>query len=102
MTDSTDTKKMSKLTQDQLARQLSLAGDPTRLQILSVMFDWGESCVSTVADELDISVAAASYHLNLMADNGYFTRHRDGQRICYRLEDNEFISCLRILVEKNL
>lgn len=86
----------------ELARKLSIAGDPTRLQILKVMFDWQEGCVSAVAEEVDISVATASYHLNHMADNEYLTRKRDGQSICYQLNENKFVTCLQKLLETNL
>jgi predicted transcriptional regulator len=85
-----------------LARMLSLAGDSTRLQILELLFSWQEGCVSSIADELDISVATASYHLNHMADNGYFSRDRDGQKVCYVLENNDFVACLQELLDKNL
>lgn len=86
----------------QLARKLSIAGDPTRLQILQLMFEWEEGCVSSIAEEIDVSVATASYHLNHMADNGYFTRKRDGQSICYQLKKNKFVTCLQKLLAANL
>lgn len=86
----------------ELARKLSIASDPTRLQILKVMFDWREACVSAVAEEASTSVATASYHLNHMADNGYLTRKRDGQSICYQLNENKFVTCLQKLLEANL
>lgn len=93
--------KQSHLTTQELARKLSIAGDPTRLTILKLMFSWGEGCVSAIAEAADVSVATASYHLNLMADNGYFERERDGQSICYKLCDTEFIRCLKKLEKRS-
>ena len=99
-TASTQNKK--KYNYEELARMLSLAGDQTRLRILELLYDWQEGCVSSIADELNISVATASYHLNHMADNGYFSRDRDGQTVCYVLKNNEFVACLQELLDKNL
>lgn len=101
---SADTTEDTENTNDrqQLARMLSLAGDPTRLEILELMYEWREGCVSSVAEALDTSVATASYHLNLMADNGYFARERDGQTICYRLEDHAVVDCIEKLIEAKL
>jgi len=87
--------------EEELARKLSIAGDSTRLQILVLMFDWEKGCVSSVAEAIDTSVATASYHLNLMADNGFLTRNRDGQTICYELKDSKFITCLEKLVDRS-
>lgn len=100
MTPSTQSKQVN-ITHETLARKLSLAGDPTRLAILEVMFDWEQACVSSIAEAVGISVATASYHLNLMADNGYFTRQRDGQSICYELNGTEFIQCLKTLINES-
>jgi DNA-binding transcriptional ArsR family regulator len=86
----------------QLARKLSIASDPTRLKILQLMLDWQKGCVSSIADSTDISVATASYHLNHMADNDYFTRERDGQSVCYHLNDNKYVACLRKLLKSEL
>lgn len=82
----------------ELARMLSIAGDATRLSILCFMFEKEEACVSEVADAIDSSVATASYHLNKMADNDFFTRHRDGNAICYRIVESDFIHKLRPLI----
>ena len=85
----------------ELARKLSIAGDSTRLKILVLMFDWKQGCVSSVAEATETSVATASYHLNLMADNGFFRRNRDGQTICYQLVDSTFIACLEKMVNRS-
>jgi len=86
----------------EIARMLSLAGNPTRLRILALLNEWQEGCVSSIADELDITVATASYHLNHLADNDYSSRNRDGQTVCYTLNDNDFVTCLQKLLDENL
>lgn len=82
----------------QLARMLSIAGDPTRLDILCFLFEELEACVSEIAEEVDISVASASYHLNKMADNDLLIRERDGNAICYCLAETSFIKKLEELI----
>ncbi|MBI5729066.1 MAG: winged helix-turn-helix transcriptional regulator [Candidatus Magasanikbacteria bacterium] len=80
------------------ARLIELAGDPTRLRILCFMFEYGEACVSDIAESLDMSVNAVSHHLQIMRDNGYFETERVGSMICYKLIRNEFTKQLEKLI----
>lgn len=81
-----------------LARLLALAGDPTRLRILCFMFQYGEACVSDIAESLDMNITAVSHHLQVMRDNGYFETERQGNMICYTLKEDRFTKDLKKLV----
>lgn len=76
------------------ARLLSIAGDETRIRILCFMFEYGEGCVSDIADSLDASVNTVSHHLRMMKDLGMLASERMGVSICYRLVRDEFINNL--------
>jgi len=81
-----------------LADQLSLVGDNTRVEILCQLFTCERMCVSAVADAVDVSVANASYHLNLLADAGLCGRQRADKQICYHTKDSEFMKNLQHLL----
>ena len=80
------------------AKILSLAGDPTRLRILCLMFAYKKSCVGDIAESLGESVANISQHLQTMKDNGFFITERKGNNICYQLVSDEIIQRLHPLV----
>ena len=44
-------------------------------------------CVSELAKEIDISNAGVSQQLKVMEQAGIIVRERDGQKICYRIDD---------------
>ena len=76
------------------SRLLALAGDETRVRILCFMFEYGEACVSDIAESLDMNINTISHHLRMMKDNGMFTSERMGTNICYKLVRSEFVSKL--------
>ena len=76
------------------ARLLALAGDETRIRILCFMFEYGEACVSDIAESLGASINTVSHHLRMMKDNGMFTSERMGINICYKLVRDEFMDKL--------
>jgi len=81
------------------ARMLALAGDPTRLRILCFMFDHKEACVSEISKGLNMSIASISHHLQIMKEEGFFKTNRMGTKICYTLEDTEFVNLMKNCVE---
>ena len=91
-------KKYKKIPIDQemikRARLLALAGDETRIRILCFMFEYGEACVSDIAESLDMNINTISHHLRMMKDNGMFTSERMGVNICYKLTRSEFVDKL--------
>lgn len=76
------------------ARLLSIAGDDTRIRIFCFLFEYGEGCVSDIAESLDISVNTASHHLRMMKDVGLLASERMGMNICYKLVRDEFVNNL--------
>ncbi len=69
-----------------LARHLSLLGDPTRLRILLSLAHAGELCVCDLADILGMETSAISHQLRKLRDSGLVTNYREGSTIYYRLE----------------
>jgi len=76
------------------ARLLAIAGDETRIRVLCFLFEYGEACVSDIAESLGISVNTTSHHLRMMKDVGLLTSERMGVNICYKLVRNEFVNHL--------
>lgn len=73
-----------------LARLFFAAADPARIRILLTLQRRGEACVSDLADELDMSVAAVSHHLQLLRECRCLKTIRMGRMICYRFVSNRF------------
>jgi DNA-binding transcriptional ArsR family regulator len=83
----------------ELAEQLALVGDKTRIEIICQLFMSEKAiCVSEIAESMEISVANASYHLNLLADAELCDRKRKDKRICYSTKDTEFMKNLKYLL----
>lgn len=80
------------------ARLLALAGDPTRIRILCVLFQARDVCVTDIAKSLDMTVSATSHQLQLLKDNGLLTTKRMGQNICYSLKENGFTKQLKQII----
>lgn len=76
------------------ARLLSLAGDETRIRIFCFLFEYGEGCVSDIAESLSISVNTTSHHLRMMRDVGLLASERAGVNVCYTLIRDEFVNDL--------
>ncbi|MBI2355877.1 MAG: winged helix-turn-helix transcriptional regulator [Candidatus Doudnabacteria bacterium] len=77
------------------ARLLELAGNPTRIRILCVLYERGEVCVSDIAKSLNMSIASISHHLQIMKDNGLVEDERMGNSICYKPVKNELTNKLK-------
>jgi ArsR family transcriptional regulator, lead/cadmium/zinc/bismuth-responsive transcriptional repressor len=77
------------------ARHLALAGDETRIRILCFLFEYGEACVSDIAESVGASVNTTSHHLRLMKDNGLLESERMGTSICYKFVQSEFMNNLK-------
>ncbi len=80
------------------ARQLALAGDPTRIRIFCLLYERKEACVTEIAERLGMSVASISHHLQMLKDNDLLEAERMGSTICYRVAQNDFTRNLKRLV----
>lgn len=71
----------------------SVLGDPGRFRIFKLLMNRDESlCVSEMASLFNVSVPAASQQLKLMEMSGLVVPVREGQKICYELnEKNDYV-----------
>ena len=61
-------------------------GDPTRVQVLSILLE-GESSVNDLASAIGISQSALSHQLALLRNLGFVSSRREGQKVYYRIDD---------------
>lgn len=84
-----------------LAKKLIVVGDQSRLKILCVIFDKKKVCVSEIAEQLGMSVATVSHHLQSLSKAGLLEPNREGKRVCYMLVKSEFNSDLKNFICRN-
>ena len=77
-----------------------LLSDPTRFKILYLLCKSEDGlCVHEVADAVPISHSAASHQLSKLEDRGVVNSFREGQSVCYRLNEtpytNELINIIK-------
>ena len=65
-------------------------GDPTRLRIVEMLAERGETCVCKIVDELGLSQPAISHHMAALKHAGLLFARRDGQWIHYSLNPRAF------------
>ena len=74
---------------------MQLLGDDTRYKIFKLLYGGKNLCVSEIAEELHISVPAVSQHFRIFELVGIVDKVRTGQRVCYKLKENdEFVAKL--------
>lgn len=71
---------------DKLQAIFNALGDPTRYQIVKLLIDKPELCVSEVANQIGISTAGISQHMRILESSGLVRPQRLGQKTCYRLQ----------------
>lgn len=67
------------------AARFALLGDPTRLHLVSLLCEHGETSVGDLAEAAAISIANASQHLRKLALGGILGRRRAGNQVYYRV-----------------
>jgi len=83
----------------EIAGVLRLLSDPTRFRILCCLIEHSEGmCVFELAEELDVSHSAMSHQLNRLEDRGIVGSFREGQSVCYQLEDTPAVRRLRQII----
>ncbi|MDQ3158968.1 MAG: metalloregulator ArsR/SmtB family transcription factor [bacterium] len=75
-----------------LRQILQLLGDSTRYKMFRILSAKHDLCVSEIAERLNISVPAASQHFRAMENAGLVLKKRDGQKMCYMLDDEDAIT----------
>lgn len=77
-----------------------ILSDPTRFRILSLLFgSVGELCVTDIAKTVNISHSAASHQLSKLEAHGIVSSYRDGQTVCYEVNDNELVNNLKRVMQ---
>ena len=78
--------KQSKL---ELVDKFNALGDRTRFRLLELLLKDDGICVSELAKEIEISNAGVSQQLKIMEQAGILVRKRNGQKICYRVDESD-------------
>ncbi len=72
---------------EDLAGLFKVFGDPTRIQILFVLFE-AEVCVCDLAEALDMTSSAISHQLSFLKQNKLVKSRREGKSVFYSLADD--------------
>ena len=95
MINATGTQKIEKL-----SKKLQAVGDPSRMKIMCYLFDAKKACVSDIAENLNISIAITSHHLQALAKEELLTSCREGKKVCYTLAKIDIMSDLKKFICK--
>lgn len=60
-------------------------GDPTRLKIVEMLAERGETCVCKIVERFGLSQSAISHHMAALKNAGLVNGRREGQWIHYSL-----------------
>jgi DNA-binding transcriptional ArsR family regulator len=82
------------------ASKMAVVGDPHRLRMICFLSEHERSCVSEVAEALDLPIANASHHLRALCTQGVLDSVRDGKKICYMLSNDQFAKELKNFICK--
>jgi len=72
----------------QLSDTFRALGDANRLKIIKLLAGDKNLCVSEVASEVGITVDGISQHMKILEKAGLVVPEREGQKICYRINNN--------------
>jgi ArsR family transcriptional regulator, arsenate/arsenite/antimonite-responsive transcriptional repressor len=72
---------------EQLAAMFRVLGDPSRLQLLSLIASQptGAACVCELIEPLGLSQPTVSHHLKVLFEAGFLTKERRGTWMYYRV-----------------
>lgn len=70
---------------DAAVSAFAMLADPTRVRILWVLRDGGETDVSTLAEQAGVSATVASQHLAKLRMTGLVATRKAGRHVHYRL-----------------
>lgn len=87
-----------KQTLEQIAELFKAFGDPTRVQILSLLVDQ-ELCVGDIAESVELSQSAISHQLRILKQMHLIKFRRDGKNILYSLADDHVLTILQTGLE---
>jgi ArsR family transcriptional regulator len=84
-----------------LARVFKALGDPTRVQLLSIVaaHDGGEACVCDLTGPVGLAQPTVSHHLKILVDAGLLTRAQRGRWAYYSLVPGALTALATVLTE---
>ena len=82
----------------QIAELFKAFGDPTRVEILSVLAEGG-CCVSTIVEKVEISQSAVSHQLRILKQMHLVKARREGKNMLYSLDDDHVHTILQTGLE---
>ncbi len=88
----------TKETLEQIAELFKAFGDPTRVEILSLL-QQKERCVGEIADAVRLSQSAISHQLRILKQIHLIKFRRDGKNILYSLADDHVRTILEMGLE---
>lgn len=83
---------------DQIAELFKAFGDPTRVQILSIL-QGRELCVNDIADAVELSQSAISHQLRILKQMHLIKFRREGKNMLYSLADDHVLTILQTGLE---
>ena len=87
-----------KETVEAIAELFKAFGDPTRVEILSLLLD-SERCVGDIAQSIGMSQSAVSHQLRLLKQIHLIKFRREGKNILYSLADEHVRTILQMGLE---
>ncbi len=87
-----------KETRDAIAELFKAFGDPTRVEILSLLLQQ-ERCVGDIAEVVGLSQSAVSHQLRILKQIHLIKFRRDGKNILYSLADDHVRTILEMGLE---
>ena len=85
-------------TLEQIADLFKGFGDPTRVQILSLLVGQ-ELCVNDIAQAVELSQSAISHQLRILKQMHLIKYRREGKNILYSLADDHVLTILQMGLE---
>ena len=87
-----------KETIDPIAELFKAFGDPTRLEILSLLLQQ-ERCVSDIAEAIGLTQSAVSHQLRMLKQIHLIKHRREGKNVLYSLADDHVRTILQMGLE---
>jgi DNA-binding transcriptional ArsR family regulator len=73
-------------------------GDETRQELLRLLQEHGEQCVSDLVHRFGLSQPTISHHLQLLKRAGLVTSRKEGKQVFYSIEQENVVECCGMLL----
>lgn len=84
-----------------MAATFKALADPTRLRLLSVLFQ-GEICVNDLAEHVGISQSAVSHQLRILRNLRFVSHRKEGHLVYYHIDDEHIADLFQRSLEHSL